>query len=196
MSARIGKVTGSRISDVLMEPHMAGFKNYRAQLVCERLTGVPTQTYINADMQRGIDLEPQARAVYEFENGVEVEQVGFVVHPEIEQSGASPDGLIGDDGGLEIKCHRPAKHIDLLLGGTVARNYRLQMQFGMICTGRKWWDYVSFCPDLPRHMRIFQRRFNFVPELANEINEAVRSLLADVSDMEEKLKSKYRMTHD
>ena len=192
LAARCGLVTASRISDVMMDTHMAGYRNYLAQLVCERLTGQPTEFYVNADMQRGTDLEPQARALYELNNGVEVEQVGFVVHPDIPMSGSSPDGLVGDYGGLEIKCPKPANHIDTILGGNVARNYRLQMQWNMLCTGRKWWDFVSFCPVLPPEMAIYQRRFNLDLALAEEITESVRDFLADVAKMDAQLKSKYR----
>lgn len=133
---RIGKVTASKIADVMMKPTTAGYQNYKAQLVCERLTGQPTETYSNAAMQHGNDTEPQARAFYEIETGFSVSEVGFIDHPSIENTGASPDGLIGADGLVEIKCPQPATHIKNLTGANIARNYNLQMHWQMICTGR------------------------------------------------------------
>lgn len=190
--ARLGRVTASRISDVMMNPKTAGYQNYRAQLVCERLTGNPTETFTSAAMQHGIDTEPQARAFYELETGNDVEQVGFIQHPKLIMAGASPDGLIGDDGGLEIKCPQPATHIKTLTGSAIDRGYILQMQWGMACTDRAWWDFVSFCPSLPIEMQMHRQRFDRDAELIEEITAAVTSFLSEVDRLCADLERKYR----
>lgn len=193
-AARLGRVTASRIADVMMKPTTAGYQNYRAQLVCERLTGNPTETFTSAAMQHGMDTEPQARAFYEMETGADVEQVGFIPHPDLEMSGASPDGLIGADGGIEIKCPQPTTHIKTLMGASIDRKYMLQMQWGMACTGRDWWDFVSFCPALPDEMQMFRQRVDRDSEQVEEIITAVTNFLADVEALTANLSRKYKET--
>lgn len=177
---RLGKVTASRIADVMMKPTTAGYQNYRAQLVCERLTGNPTEAFTSAAMQHGTDTEPQARAFYELETGLEVQEVGFIPHPKLEMSGASPDGVIGDSGLVEIKCPQPATHIKTLTGASIDRKYMLQMQWQMACTGREWCDFVSFCPSLPMEMQMFRQRVDRDAEAVEEITVAVTGFLADI----------------
>ncbi|MBL4768113.1 MAG: YqaJ viral recombinase family protein [Rhodobacteraceae bacterium] len=189
---RLGKVTASKIADVMMKPTTAGYQNYRAQLVCERLTGQPTETFTSADMQHGTDTEPQARAFYEMETGLDVEQVGFIPHPTLGMTGASPDGEVGTDGLVEIKCPKPATHIKTLTGVKIARNYMLQMTWQMICTGRAWCDFVSFCPSLPAEMQMFRQRVEMDAELAVEITSAVTSFLSDVDALTLDLQAKYQ----
>ncbi len=190
--ARLGRVTASRIADVMMKSTTAGYQNYRAQLVCERLTGNPTETFTSAAMQHGTDTEPQARAFYELEAGHDVQEVGFIQHSKLVMSGASPDGLIGDDGGLEIKCPQPATHIKTLTGANIDRKYLLQMQWGMACTGREWWDFVSFCPSLPDEMQMFRVTIPRDVEIIEEITSAVTTFLADVDALCADLTRKYR----
>ena len=184
---RLGKVTASRIADVMMKPTTAGYANYQAQLVCERLTGQPTETFTSAAMQHGTDTEPQARAMYELTCGVDVVEVGFIPHPALEMSGASPDGLVGDDGLVEIKCPQPATHIKTLTGKNIDRKYLLQMQWQMACTGRQWCDFVSFCPSFPADLQIFVKRVERDAELVEEITAAVTQFLAGVDAMTETL---------
>ena len=127
---RAGKVTASRVADVMAKVksgEAAGRANYRAQLVAERLTGTAAESYSNAAMQWGTDTEPYARMAYEAATGNLVLETGFVLHPEIGFSGASPDGLIGNDGLVEIKCPNTATHIDYLLASTVPEKYKPQM---------------------------------------------------------------------
>ncbi|MDB5606677.1 MAG: hypothetical protein JWP25_3577 [Bradyrhizobium sp.] len=189
---RLGKVTASRIADVVARTKTgwgASRANYMAELIAERLTGTPAETYSNAIMQRGNEIEPDARAAYEFLTDAEIEQIGFVPHPKIVATGASPDGLIGDDGLVEIKCPNTATHIETLLGGTVPNKYVVQIFWQMACTGRKWCDFVSFDPRLPESMRLFVRRLHrndteiarleglvveFIGELDNKVSELVR----------------------
>lgn len=190
--ARLGRVTGSRIADVMMAKSTAGYQNYRAQLICERLTGKPTESFTSTAMQHGTETEPQARAFYEMETGCDVQQVGFINHPSL-FAGVSPDGLIGELGGVEIKCPQPAEHIRTLTGGAIKRPYVLQMQWGMACTGRQWWDFVSFCPMLPDEMHMMRQRVDFDAELGHEITAAVTSFLADVDAAIADLSSRYKV---
>jgi putative phage-type endonuclease len=189
---RLGKVTASKIADVMMKPATAGYQNYRAQLVCERLTGQPTETFTSAAMQHGTETEPQARAMYEMETGVDVEQVGFIPHPTLEWTGASPDGQVGELGLVEIKCPQPAEHIRMLTGGEIKRNYVLQMQWQMECTGREWCDFVTFSPAFPAEMQIQITRVEADTELQREIRDAVASFLAEVATLTEQLTKQYK----
>ena len=159
--ARIGKVTASRVADVLAKTktgYSATRDNYMAQLVCERLTGQKGESFNNAAMQHGTDTEPLARAAYESLKDVLVDEVGFVPHPSIIMAGASPDGLVGDDGLLEIKCPNTATHIETLLSQTVPSKYNTQMQFQLACTGRQWCDFASFDNRLPAELQLFVKR--------------------------------------
>lgn len=160
-AARIGKVTASRAADVIAKTK-TGFStsrdNYMAQLVCERLTGQKGESFTNAAMQWGTETESLARLSYEVAQNVLVDEVGFVPHPSIIMAGASPDGLVGDDGLLEIKCPNTATHIETLLSQTVPGKYNTQMQFQMACTNRSWCDFVSFDNRLPSELQLFVKR--------------------------------------
>jgi len=160
-AARLGKVTASRVADVIARTKTgwgASRANYMAELIAERLTGVPADSYTNAAMQWGIDNEAFPRAAYEFRTGEDVEPASFVQHRFIEMAGASPDGYVGMHGLVEIKCPNTATHIDTLLTGTVPAKYVTQMQWQMECTGRLWCDFVSFDPRMPESMRLFVHR--------------------------------------
>jgi len=160
-AARIGKVTASRVADVLAKTktgYSATRDNYMAQLVCERLTGQKGDSFTNSAMQHGTETEPLARASYEALHDVLVDEVGFIPHPSIIMAGASPDGLVGDDGLLEIKCPNTATHIETLLSQTVPGKYNTQMQFQMACTNRSWCDFVSFDNRLPPELQLFVKR--------------------------------------
>lgn len=180
LAERAGRVTASKIGDVMMAKTTAGFQNYLAQLVCERLTGQPVDTFKGEAMEHGNETEPQARAFYELESGNEVQECGFILHPKLEWSGASPDGLIGGDGLVEIKCPQPAKHIKNLMGGSIDRGYTLQMQWQMACTDRQWCDFVSFNPSFPDHLKLHIQRVHRDAELIEEITAATTKFLAEV----------------
>lgn len=198
LRARIGKVTASRIAD-LMAKTKTGYstsrKNYASELVIERLTGEPVPQYQNAAMAYGTECEPEARAAYSFQMNVDVEEVGFIAHPTINDAGASPDGLVGADGLVEIKCPNTATHIEQLLRpGFVAGQYELQMQFQMACTGRQWCDYVSYDKRLPEPMRLsIMRLYRNDPGIA-EIEAAVRTFLAEVGATVDALCERYPLT--
>lgn len=185
LSERAGKVTASKIADVMARTRTgygAGRANYMAQLVAERLTGVPAQGFMNAAMQHGIDTEPQARAMYELESGFVVVETGFVLHPTIANTGASPDGLVGEDGLVEIKCPNTATHIETLRGGGIDRKYLLQMHWQMICCERAWCDFVSFDPRLSIAKQIYIQRVNLDADLAEEIAAEVKAFLAELDE--------------
>jgi putative phage-type endonuclease len=184
-AARIGKVTASKVADVIAKTQ-SGFAasraNYMAQLVCERLTGQREEFFTSAAMQHGTDTEPLARAAYESLKDVLVDEVGFVPHPAIEMAGASPDGLVGDDGLLEIKCPNTATHIDTLLTQTVPSKYNTQMQFQMACTGRSWCDFVSFDNRLPEELQLFVKRVPRDDVFIKQTEDAIVKFLAELDD--------------
>lgn len=192
---RCGKVTASRIADVMAKlksgQPAATRTNYQAQLVTERLTGTVADSFTNAAMQWGIDTEDQARAMYAFHTGHETAEIGFVVHPTIADSGASPDGLVGEDGLVEIKCPNSATHIDTLKGGDIPDKYVKQMQWQMACTGRAWCDFASFDPRLPVEMQLHVERVERDDILIAEIEAEVIAFLADVEADVAELTAKY-----
>jgi putative phage-type endonuclease len=191
---RLGKVTASRIADVCARTktgYGAGRKNYMAELVAERLTGTRGEGFTNAAMQWGTDMEPEARVAYEFYRDATVAQVGFVPHPTIAETGASPDGLVGEDGLVEIKCPNTATHIETLLGGTCADKYFLQMQWQMACTGRQWCDFASYDPRLPESMRLFVDRVKRDDTAIGAIEKDVLSFLEELRDTVHRLRSRY-----
>lgn len=190
-AARLGRVTASRIADVMMKPTTAGYQNYRSQLVCERLTGQPTETFTSEAMQHGTDTEPQARAVYTMTTGNSVDEVGFIPHPTIQMAGASPDGVVLDIGLVEIKCPQPTEHIRMLTGGDIKRQYLLQMQWQMACMEVGWCDFVSFSPALPDEMQMHITRVDADPKQIAEITEAVTGFLAEVDELCAKLTTQY-----
>jgi putative phage-type endonuclease len=158
---RLGKVTASRVADVIAKTktgYSTSRDNYMAQLVCERMTNVVAESFTNSAMQWGTETEPLARAAYEAHADVLVDEVAMITHPTIEAAGASPDGLVGDDGQLEIKCPNTATHIDTLLTQTVPGKYITQMQWQMACTGRNWCDFVSFDPRMSDGLQLFVKR--------------------------------------
>ena len=180
---RCGKVTASRVADVIATTKSgpsASRQNYLAQLVAEILTGTTADSYSNAAMVWGTETEPHARAAYEFYNDVSVVEVGFVVHPSITQSGASPDGLVGDEGLVEIKCPNTSTHIATLLDQKVPAKYITQMMWQMACTETAWCDFVSFDPRLPEDLQLFVRRVERDNERISELENAVVKFLIDV----------------
>lgn len=158
-----------------------------AVLICERLTGVPQDTYQNAAMQHGIETEAEARAAYEFRTDAVVHEVGLVPHPSIQGTHASPDGLVGDDGLVEIKCPVSAAHIDALLGQGIPGKYQTQMLWQLACTGRQWCDFVSYDPRLPESMRLYVSRLKRddkrIGELEHEVRMFLRELDAKLADL-------------
>jgi len=189
-AARLGKVTASRVADVIAKTktgYSASRDNYMAQLVCERLTGQKGESFSNAAMQWGTETEPKAREAYMAARFEIVEEVGFVNHPTIEAAGASPDGLVGALGLIEIKCPNTATHIDTLLSQTVPSKYITQMTWQMVCTGRHWCDFVSYDPRLPAELQLFIKRVEYDPVFGAMLEKEVISFLKELDDKIEKL---------
>jgi len=187
---RLGKVTASRVADVIAKTktgYSTSRDNYMAQLVCERMTNTVAESFTNSAMQWGTETEPLARAAYEAHADVLVDEVAMITHPTIEAAGASPDGLVGDEGLLEIKCPNSSTHIDTLLTQTVPGKYITQMQWQMACTGRKWCDFVSFDPRLPTELQLFVKRINLDTDYVAMLEKEVVQFLTELDGKIKKL---------
>ena len=196
---RLGKATASRMGD-LMAKTKSGYStsrnNYLAQLLVERLTGVQAESYTNSAMQWGIDHEAEAIAAYWFKTNDKVTEPDppFVDHPIIAMAGASPDGYVGDEGLIQVKCPLTATHVDYLLsGGVIPRAYRLQMQFEMACTGRLFCDYVSYDPRMPTEMQLEIQRVQRSPEIIAEIEKEVSLFLQELDANLQALRQRYKI---
>jgi putative phage-type endonuclease len=186
--ARLGKVTASRVADVLAKiksGESASRRNYKIQLVSERLTGERQESYINQAMQDGIDREVFARNRYVQEHG-EVEEVGFMQHPTLE-AGASPDGLVGEDGIIEIKCPMGSTHTETLMTQDIPSKYIPQIQFQLRCSGRKWCDFVSYHPMFPKHLQLFVKRVEADEVYQAELDKEIELFLVEVQTIIDKL---------
>lgn len=196
LQIRCGRITASRIADVIAKPsinkdgtprktkygEMACKTNYRNELVAERLTGRCADHYVSPAMDRGSEMEPYARAAYEVATGADVEQVGFILHPEYDSSGASPDSLVDRDGGLEIKAPDTETHLAWIEAGVVPEEYRPQMQWGMRCGEREWWDFLSFDDRLPEGLRIFCARLERDDKIIAEMEYDVMEFHAEIEN--------------
>lgn len=162
--ARCGKFTGSRFNDLTARHKTTGkklksFEKVVWDVVVERLTQQPQESITSYSMQWGKDVEPFARTAYELQSGNFVQQVGFIKHPDYEFAGCSPDGLIDSVGGLELKCPKDsAIHLERFLHGT-PEEYKPQVQGSLWITGREWWDFCSYDPRMPEHLRLFTQRW-------------------------------------
>ncbi len=181
---REGKATASRLGDLMATTRdgkpAASRRTYLIELVVERLTGSAVERHVTAAMDHGTRTEPEAKMAYEWLTDATVEPVGFVPHPTIPGFGASPDGLVGQDGLIEVKCPQTATHVATLLGEPIARGYLLQMAGQMAATGRRWADFVSYDPRLPGP---YQARIIRVPRdeaLIEEVEAAVVAFLEEL----------------
>lgn len=187
--ARLGKVTASRVADVLAKiktGESASRRNYKVQLVSERLTGEKQETYINQAMQDGIDREFYARERYVQQYG-EVEEVGFIQHPTLE-AGASPDGLVGNDGLIEIKCPLGTTHTETLMTQEVPSKYIPQIQWQLRCTGRKWCDFISYNPMFPENLQLFVKRVEADEQYQLMLEKEISDFLIEVQTVIDRLK--------
>lgn len=184
-AARCGKVTASRMSAVMAEGRSgapsATRAAYMGELIAETLTGQQCNAFQgNADTERGQETEPAARVAYETFKRVMVDECGLVIHPRIDRSGASPDGLVGDHGLLEIKCPRIHVHLEYLLNGEPPKAYVPQMAWQVACTGREWVDFVSYCPSMPEDLRLFVVRYTPTSAYIDSLERNVISFLHDM----------------
>lgn len=198
--ARCGSLGASRVADAIARTKSgwgASRANLMAELLSERLTGVPAETYINAAMQRGTEKEPDARAAYEFRFNCDVQQIGLVRHPKIAGAHASPDGLVADTGMIEIKCPNTATHLETLLGGSIAGKYVTQAQWQMACCPeRQWVDWVSFDDRLPEHMALFIQRIRRDNVMIADLERQVSEFLSELTDKEHRLRDLYERQAD
>lgn len=169
---RTGMVTASRVADVIKkrkngENELKKRADYRTEVISEILTGRAAEHYVTPAMEWGIEHEAEARATYELRLDREVTPVGFAIHDRIPRFGASPDGLIGEDGCVEFKCPTTATHIEWMIAGVVPEEHKPQMDAEMSCANRKWCDFVSFDPRLPKKLQMFVR-----PYLRDEVRIA------------------------
>lgn len=188
---RAGKFTGSRFSD-LMAVTKSGPSTSRANLIAtlavERITGTCVETYSNGAMQRGIELEADARSAYETHSGDLVDEVAFVQHPTLPFVGVSPDGLVGTDGLVEIKCPSAmAKHLSALRYGGHAAEYHWQLQGQLWVTGRKWVDAVSYDPRWPEHLQVAVVRIERDEDDIKKLEAACIAADAEVSSLVKEL---------
>lgn len=189
-ASRLGKVTASRVADVMTKTktgYGASRKNYMAELLCQRLTGKSEDHYTNAAMQRGTDLEPVARFAYEMKTGLLVDEVGLIDHPSIEMFAASPDGLIQSTGMIEIKCPNTATHIEFLQSGVPDSRYQWQMLCQMACAEREWCDFVSYDDRLPENLSMKIVRFNRDDKRILEMETEVKLFLKELNELQTRL---------
>lgn len=194
IAARVGSLGASRVSEAVAKTktgYGASRANLLAELLVERITGQPAAKFVTQAMQNGTEREPEARAAYCFMRDVDVMEIGIVRHPYIKGTHASPDGLIGDAGMLEIKCPQPAAHLDILLSDIIPGKYQTQMAWQMACCERSWCDFVSYNPDFPEHMRLFIKRFVQSSEAAKALDGEVKSFIAELDAKESALIAKF-----
>lgn len=182
--ARLQCVTASQVNKVLAKGNGATRKSYMDQLIAQILTKCPSSTWTTPEIQWGIDNEDDARARYEQETGIFVEETGFHLHPSIERFGASPDGLANGEGLVEIKCPNSTTFIKFLESGSISKGYRDQMTCQLSCTERKWCDFVMFDPRMPYELQIKIVRFQPTKEEIEEMETEVKKF---TSEMEERL---------
>lgn len=185
--ARMGRVTASRVADVMAATKSgpaASRKNYMMELLCQRLTGKSEEGFTSAAMQRGTDLEPIARSAYEVDAGVMVVETGLILHPSGIAFGASPDGLVNGDGLVEIKCPNTATHVEFLRTGKPDGKYLWQMAAQMECAGRDWCDFVSFDDRLPDPLQYRRARIDRDDKKISEMMAGIRRFLDELDAVE------------
>lgn len=187
---RLGKITASKISDVIAKGRSGeavSRADYKLDLALERHSGIKTESVSTFHMQRGTELEPQARIHYELKTGTFVDQLDFVPHPTIDMAGASPDGLVGDDGLIEIKCPMRKNHARYLLSGKPPAAYIPQMAWQLACTGREWVDFVSYHPDMPNNTNLFISRYYRDEKYISEVEGLIKTFNEDVDSLVKQL---------
>ncbi len=187
-AARCGKVTASRIADVIATTKSgpaASRANYMTEKLIERLTGATAESYVNAAMQWGTDNEPRARAVFEYLEGVNVEDCGFIQHPRLADSGASPDGLVGSNAILEIKCPNSATHWECIKAKVVPAKHKPQIQWQLSCTQRDICHFVSFDPRFPDELVYFHAEMKRDAQYCDMLENEVGKFLLDLFEQEQ-----------
>ena len=194
LQARCGSVGASDAPNIIRRTktgYGASRANLMAVKVVERLTGLPAETYQSAAMAQGLEREPRAREAYAFLHDIEVERTDPIRHPLIKGAHASPDGLVGSRGLVEIKCPQPAAHLETLLSEKIDRDYFVQIQWQLTVTGRSWCDYISWCPDFPEAMQFWEQRVDRDMPLIVELEGEVRTFLAELEEKVTALDARY-----
>lgn len=180
---RLGKVTASRVADLLAKTKTgpsASRGNYLIELALQRVTKTIEESYTNAAMEWGTQTEPQARVAYEVKTGNFVDQVAFIDHPTIAGFGCSPDGIVDVDGLIEIKCPNSATHWSYIKANEPPNKYFIQMQAQMSVTGAKWCDFVSFDPRMPERSQLLVVRVMRDPEYILYMEAEISTFLKEV----------------
>jgi len=186
--ARLGCPSGSGFSKLITSTgkESTSRASYVNGLIAEKVMGEIPETYDNEWMARGRELEPDARAFYEFERGVTVQEVGFCKHDKYE-CGISPDGLVGPDGGLEIKCPAPSTHVKYFRAGKMPNEYKAQVQGCLWITERQWWDFLSYHPSLPPFLIRVERDDDFIKALEEIVIDACEEIERESKNLEKYL---------
>lgn len=182
---RLGKPTSSNFAKIITPAQgkpSSQASGYRHELLAEWLTGQPSEGYQNGWMERGTELEGQARAWYAWTHE-EVEEVAFVWLDDERTAGCSPDGLIGEKGGLEIKCPAPKTHVSYLLDGKLPTDYIPQVQGSLWITDRKWWDFLSYCPGIDPLVIRVARDEEYIAKLAKLVGAFVQTMQAEQEEL-------------
>lgn len=182
---RLGCVTSSRIHAATAvrkkgEGELAARRKLRAEILCEIFTKKPAEHFVSMWMENGKKLEATARTVYEVQEDVMVQQIGFAFHDIIKMAGASPDGLVGDDGLVEFKCPRKETHIDYIMHEQIDEEYMSQMYWQMACTGRQWCDFATYCPDMPKDRQLYCIRVHRNEAEINRLESGAEQFLREI----------------
>ena len=180
LASRLGRPSASNFGRLVTgsgKPSSSA-ESYINEMIAERLTGRSKPFYTNDHMERGNFLEPEAREAYEFITDLEVVETGFILH-DSEEFGCSPDGLVANDGGLEVKCPSDGVHAGYLIDGKVPTKYYQQVQGCMWVTGRDWWDFMSYHPEMPHLLVRMERNEEFIEAMATEVNKAVETIVKE-----------------
>jgi hypothetical protein len=199
LQARIGHITSSRVCDAIAklkrkDSEAAARRNLKYELVCELLTNRASENYVSLWMEQGIENEPLARTAYELEHDVEVETVGFVLHPKHPnlRAGCSPDGLIGEDGVAEYKCPKVSTHIQYVEAATIPEEYLPQCMWHLACTERAWVDFSSYNPLVPHWCQLFTKRLYRDDKIISAMELEVEQLQSEVDGLLDKIRQRNR----
>jgi|TARA_B110000037_G_C16959101_1_gene440198 putative phage-type endonuclease len=186
LKKRLGKITGSTIHKIMsLKENSSTRSKLLRDLMLERLSGSPAKNIVTGPMARGLELESEARKAYEQENQ-KVILTGFIDHPTIKEAGASPDGLVGEDGLIEIKCLNIKNHNEIVQKQNLPKQYNLQIQFQLACTNRAWCDFVAYHPESAQSLYV--KRVLPDLELIKDIHEKAIIFIDEVEKKYQEMK--------
>jgi hypothetical protein len=195
-SARCAKVTASRIGDIMARTQKGAYTaargHYLKEKVAERITGKPRDRKKVASLDARLDLEPDARAAYEFYYDTTIELVGFIDHPRIPNAGCSPDGLVLPKGGTEIKCCDAEAHLEIFTAEVIDPKYFYQCHFSIDCTDSDWWDFVAFNPEMPEELKLYVKRIERDDQIIAQMESAIIEFNEEVERKVQEVQSRMR----